>query len=37
VALMAPHPLCHMSLLFLLLITQFFFSLGGVRPVQGLC
>jgi hypothetical protein len=35
-ALRAPHPLCHMSLLFLLLITQFlFFSLGGGQSVQG--
>jgi hypothetical protein len=36
VALRAPCPLCYMSLLFLLLITQFlFFSLGGDRSVQG--
>jgi hypothetical protein len=35
-ALSAPHPLCYMSLLFLLLITQFlFFSLGGGWSVQG--
>jgi hypothetical protein len=34
--LRAPHPLCYMSLLFLLLITQFlFFSLGGGQSVQG--
>jgi hypothetical protein len=34
--LRAPHPLCHMSLLFLLLITQFlFFSLGGGRSIHG--
>jgi hypothetical protein len=35
-ALSAPHPLCSVSLLFLLLISQFlFFSLGGGRSVQG--
>jgi hypothetical protein len=35
-ALSAPHPLSHVSLLFLLLISQFlFFSLGGGRSVQG--
>jgi hypothetical protein len=35
-ALSAPHPLCNVSLLFLLLITQFlFFSLGGGQSVQG--
>jgi hypothetical protein len=35
-ALRVPHPLCYVSLLFLLLITQFlFFSLGGDRSVQG--
>jgi hypothetical protein len=34
-ALSAPYPLCHVSVLFLLLITQFFFfSLGGGRSVQ---
>jgi hypothetical protein len=32
----APHSLCYVSLLFLLIITQFlFFSLGGGRSVQG--
>jgi hypothetical protein len=37
-ALRAPHPLCYVSLLFLLLIIQFlFFSPGGGRSVQGLC
>jgi hypothetical protein len=35
-ALRAPHPVYYMSLLFLLLITQFlFFSLGGGQSVQG--
>jgi hypothetical protein len=35
-ALRVPHPLCYVSLLFLLLITQFlFFSLGGGWSVQG--
>jgi hypothetical protein len=35
-ALRAPHPLCYVSLLFLLLITQFlFFSPGGGQSVQG--
>jgi hypothetical protein len=35
-AIRVPHPLCYVSLLFLLLITQFpFFSLGGGRSVQG--
>jgi hypothetical protein len=35
-AFSAPHPLSHLSLLFLLLITQFlFFSLGGGWSVQG--
>jgi hypothetical protein len=35
-ALRAPHPLSHVSLLFLLLISQFlFFSLGGGRSFQG--
>jgi hypothetical protein len=34
--LCAPHPLSHVSFLFLLLISQFlFFSLGGGRSVQG--
>jgi hypothetical protein len=34
--LSAPNPLSHVSLLLLLLITQFlFFSLGGGRSVQG--
>jgi hypothetical protein len=34
--LIVPHPLSHMSLLFLWLITQFlFFSLGGGLSVQG--
>jgi hypothetical protein len=36
--LRAPHPLCHVSLLFLLLITQFlFFPRVGVRLSRGLC
>jgi hypothetical protein len=35
-AFRVPHPLCYVSLLLLLLITQFlFFSLGGGRSVQG--
>jgi hypothetical protein len=35
-ALRVPHPLCYVSLLVLLLITQFlFFSLGGGQSVQG--
>jgi hypothetical protein len=35
-ALRAPHPLCYVSFLFLLLITQFlFFSLDGGQSVQG--
>jgi hypothetical protein len=35
-ALSVPHPLSHVSLLFLLLVTQFlFFSPGGVQSVQG--
>jgi hypothetical protein len=34
--LRVPHPLCYVSLLFLLFITQFlFFSLGGGQSVQG--
>jgi hypothetical protein len=37
-ALRAPHPLCYMSLLFLLLITQFlFFPQVGVGLSRGLC
>jgi hypothetical protein len=36
--LRAPHPLCHVSLLFLLLITQFlFFPQVGVGLSRGLC
>jgi hypothetical protein len=36
--LRAPHPLCHVSLLFLLLITQcLFFPLVGVGLSRGLC
>jgi hypothetical protein len=34
-ALRVLHPLCNVSLLFLLLITQFSFFLGGGRSVQG--
>jgi hypothetical protein len=34
----APHPVCHVSLLFLLLITQFLFFLQvGVSLSRGLC
>jgi hypothetical protein len=33
--LRAPHPVCNMSLLFLLLITQFSFFPGGGWSVQG--
>jgi hypothetical protein len=33
--LRVPHPLCYVSLLFLLLITQFLFCLGGGWSVQG--
>jgi hypothetical protein len=37
-ALRAPHPLCYVSLLFLLLIIQFlFFPLVGVGLSRGLC
>jgi hypothetical protein len=37
-ALRVPHPLCYMSLLFLLLITQFlFFPWVGVGLSRGLC
>jgi hypothetical protein len=37
-ALRAPHPLCYVSLLFLLLITQFlFFPWVGVSLSRGLC
>jgi hypothetical protein len=37
-ALRAPHPPCYMSLLFLLLISQFlFYSRGGVGLSRGLC
>jgi hypothetical protein len=36
--LRAPHPLCHMSVLFLLLITKFlFFSRVGGGLSRGLC
>jgi hypothetical protein len=34
-ALSAPHPLSHVSLLFLLLISQFLFSPSGGQSVQG--